>query len=64
MRVVFEGVDDGKDALATVAGYGYAILDEAGVQGWRLGWGEVLPRRQLRGNPDPWSECVTYIVVG
>ncbi len=30
--MLFEGVDDGKDALATVAGLGHAILVEVGVQ--------------------------------
>lgn len=28
--MLFEGVEDGKDALATVAGLGHAILDEVG----------------------------------
>jgi len=38
--VIFEGVDDGRDALATVAGLRHAILDEVGGdQVWRLGWG-------------------------
>jgi len=36
MRVIFEGVDDGKDALATVAGLGHAILTKTGfrIGGW------------------------------
>ena len=32
MRVILESVEDDKDALATVAGRGRAILDEVGVR--------------------------------
>jgi hypothetical protein len=55
MRVIFEGVDDGKDALATVAGLGHAILGEVGVRLEGLGSLSHLPK-----HPGPSSAA--YVV--
>jgi hypothetical protein len=55
MRIIIESVNDGEDALITVAGFGHAIVGDVGVS--LRGWNSPCPTfspGHPEGKPGRW----------